>query len=92
MNWEAFGGLAVVFAAMILLVQRTEPNRRRFVLVIMLLVGEVLRRFVVYRAWDREGWWALGAALALNVVFWIVIGRSNPPRSSADEIEVVGNE
>lgn len=92
MNWDAFWVLAGVFAAMILLVQRTEPNRRRFVFVVVLIGAELVRRYVVYRTLVREGWWALGAALAANLLFWIVIGRSNPPRSSEDEIEVLGNE
>lgn len=92
MNWDALGGLFAVLAILMLLVQRTEPNRRRFVFVIGLVVAEMVRRFVVYRSWEREGWWALGAALLANALFWVLVGRSNPPRSSADEIEVLGNE
>lgn len=92
MNWDALGGLLVVFAILMLLVQRTEPNRRRFVFVIGLVVAEVVRRYIVYRGWEQEGWWALGGALLANVLFWVVVGRSNPPRSSAEEIEVLGNE
>lgn len=92
MNWDAFWVLALVFAAMIMLVQRTEPNRRRFVFVVVLIAGELVRRYIVYRDLSREGWWALGAGLVANFLFWIVIGRSNPPRSSEEEIEVLGNE
>ncbi len=92
MNWEAFGGLAVVIAILMLLVQRTEPSRRRFVFIIGLVVAELVRRYIVYRGWEQEGWWALGAALLANLLFWILVGRSNPPRSSAEEIEVLGNE
>ncbi len=91
MNWEAWLGLTLVFALLILIVQRTEPRRRRITLVVMLIAAEVVRRYLVYRGWPVEGFWAFLAALVLNGLFWLFIGRSNPPHSS-DEIEVVGNE
>ncbi|GAB4570438.1 MAG: hypothetical protein Kow0077_04550 [Anaerolineae bacterium] len=92
MNWEAFLGLLLVLAAMLMLIQRTEPKRRRAIFIVMLLGGELVRRFVAYRGWHTEGAWALIVALALNALFWVFVGRSNPPRSSEDEIEVIGNE
>ncbi|MBN2472252.1 MAG: hypothetical protein JXN59_16125, partial [Anaerolineae bacterium] len=73
MNWQALGGLALVLAILILIVQRAEPNRRLFVFVIGLLVAELLRRYIVYRDWAREGWWALGIALLANLVFWVLV-------------------
>lgn len=92
MNWEAWLGLTAVLAFLILLVQRTEPKRRRWIALLALAAGELVRRYIVYRGWHTEGAWAFGAALVLNVLFWVLIGRSNPPRSSEDEIEVLGNE
>ncbi len=92
MNWEVFLGLMLVFGAMLLVLQRTERKRRGFVLVIVVIGAEVVRRTIVYRAWELEGWWALGVALLFNALFWVIIGRSNPPRSSEEEIEVLGNE
>ncbi|MFC1959972.1 hypothetical protein ACFLYO_04615 [Chloroflexota bacterium] len=92
MNWEAWLGLTVVFASLILIVQRAEASRRLFTLVAMLIGMELVRRYIVYRGWDREGLWAFGAALLINLLFWVLIGRSNPPLSSADEIEVLDNK
>lgn len=34
--------------------------------------------------------WSLITALIFNVLFWVLIGRSNPPRSSDAEIKVFG--
>lgn len=91
MNWEAWLGLTVIFALLMLIVQRAEASRRRITFVIMLVAAELVRRYLLYRGWDGEGVWAVLAALVLNLLFWMFIGRSNPPRSS-DEIEVLGNE
>ena len=91
MDWGAWLGLTAIFCLLMLIVQRTEPKRRRIMALVMLGGAEVVRRYLVYRGWSVEGLWAFVAALILNVVFWVVVGRSNPPHSS-DEIEVIGNE
>jgi hypothetical protein len=91
MNWEAWLALTGVFTVLLLIIQRTEPGKRRVTALVMLVGAEIVRRYIVYRGWHREGLWAFVAALVINVLFWLLIGRSNPPHSS-EEIEVVGNE
>ncbi len=91
MNWGAWLGLTIVFAALMLVVQRTEARRRRVTALVMLVAAELVRRYLMYRGWPVEGFWAFGAALILNVLFWLLIGRKRPPHSS-DEIQVIGNE
>lgn len=91
MNWGAFLGLTAVFGALMLIVQRAERKRRWATLIVMLVGAELVRRYLVYRGWDTEGQLAVLAALGLNVLFWLLIGRSNPPKSS-DEIQVLGND
>jgi len=91
MNWGAFLGLTAVFAVLLLIVQRAERKRRLVTLVVMLAGAELVRRYLVYRGWDTEGLLAVFAALVLNLLFWLLIGRSNPPKSS-DEIQVLGND
>jgi uncharacterized protein involved in response to NO len=91
MNWGAFLVLMAVFAALMLIVQRAERKRRLFTLIVMLIGAELVRRYLVYRGWDTEGLLAVLAALILNGLFWLFIGRNNPPKSS-DEIEVWGND
>jgi hypothetical protein len=91
MNWGALLVLMAVFAALMLIVQRAERKRRLFTLIVMLIGAELVRRYLVYRGWDTEGLLAVLAALILNGLFWLFIGRNNPPKSS-DEIEVWGND
>ena len=81
--------LTVFIGAMIMVVQRSEPKRRMFVAIIMLLIGELIRRYVWYREVHAEGWIALVAAVVLNITFWLMIGRYNPVIKS-DKIQVIG--
>ena len=92
MHWDVFLVLTAVIAVMMLFIQRTEPKRRRVVFIGMLFGAELVRRYVLYRGWPTEGFWAVIAALVLNLLFWIFYGRSNPPLSSEEQIEVLGNE
>jgi hypothetical protein len=89
MNMGYLLALTIIFSALILAVQRTEPKRRSVVIIIMLIPAYLLRNFVVYRDVVTEGWVALIVALVFNFLFWALIGRYNPVRSS-DEIQVLG--
>jgi len=91
MNWGAFLVLTGVFAVLMMIVQRAERKRRLATLLVMLVGAELVRRFLVYRDWNTEGVLAVIAALILNWLFWILVGRHNPPKSS-DEIQVIGND
>ncbi len=81
--------LTVFIGAMLLVVQRSEPKRRTFVAIIMLLIGELIRRYIWYRDVHIEGWIALVVAVILNFSFWLFIGRYNPVIKS-DKIQVIG--
>ncbi len=81
--------LTVFISFMLILVQRAEAKRRLFVAVVMLVVAELIRRYVFYRNVHTEAWIALIIALLLNAVFYLFIGRYNPVHSS-DEIQVIG--
>ncbi len=81
--------LALIVTAMLLAVQRAEPKKRLIVFILLLIPAYLLRNFVVYREIVTEGWAALTIALVLNFLFWALIGRYNPVRSS-DEIQVLG--
>jgi uncharacterized protein involved in response to NO len=74
---------------MLLIVQRAETRRRLLVAVVMLGIGELIRRYVFYRNVHTEAWIALVIALIFNAVFYLFIGRYNPVHSS-DEIQVIG--
>jgi hypothetical protein len=81
--------LTVIISFMLFLVQRAEAKRRLFVFVVMLVIGELIRRYVFYRNVHTEAWIALTIALVLNLGFYLFIGRYNPVHSS-EEIQVIG--
>ena len=81
--------LAVFMSIMLMIVQRAEARRRLLVAVVMLGIGELIRRYVFYRNVHAEAWIALIIALVLNGGFYLFVGRYNPVHSS-DEIQVIG--
>lgn len=92
MNTSNLIVLAVLFSGALLLLQRTE--RRRWwvtALVLILPVGYLIYRWAIYRGQMAETLVALGVAVGFNVLFWLLYGRTHPPRSS-DEITVIGME
>ena len=89
MNIEHLLGLTVLLTALLLIIQRTESRKRLIVAGTMIIVFVLVRNWIVYRHAEKEGWMALGIALFLNLLFWILIGRYNPVKSS-NEIKVLG--
>lgn len=92
MNTSNLTVLAVIFTAVLMLVQRTE--RRRWWLTALILivpVGFLTYRWAIYRGQITETLTALGIAAVLNALFWLVYGRRHPPLSS-DDIRVIGME
>jgi hypothetical protein len=89
MSTEYLALLTLFLSFMLFVIQRTEPKKRRFVIFIMFIPALLLRNFVVYRDIESEGWTALFLSLVLNFLFWVLIGRYNPVKSS-DEIQVLG--
>jgi hypothetical protein len=81
--------LTFLFGLIVLLIQRSERRRRLVVFLAFLVVGELIRRYAFFRDAHTEVWVALVTALGLNGLFWLFIGRYNPPGSS-EEIEVIG--
>ncbi len=81
--------LAAFMGVMIFMVQRAEAKRRLFVIIVMLGIGELIRRYVFYRNVHTEAWIALFLAVLVNFLYWLFIGRYNPLHSS-DEIQVIG--
>ena len=78
-----------MLAAVLLLIQRTETKRRLLVAGLLLAPTIwLIRRWAIYKDQIAETLWAAGIALAANVVFWLVYGRTHPPLSS-DLITVI---
>lgn len=81
--------LTILFTFLLMLLQRTESGKRTIVIVSMIIPVILIRNFIIIREVQTEGWIALFLGLFLNFMFWILIGRYNPVRSS-DEIQVLG--
>jgi hypothetical protein len=88
-DWRAFGFLLALYGGLILLVQRSEVNRRVATLLILAFAAYLIERYAHYRAWVGESNWGIYAALLANYLFWLFIGRRWPVASSA-EIKVWG--
>lgn len=80
---------ASALTVLLFLFQRAEAKRRFVVLLLILIPAELFRRYVWLRDYHAEAWTAFGIALAINVLFWLFIGRYNPVGSS-DRIQVLG--
>ncbi len=90
MDWNYFGLISVLVAALLVMIQRTEPKRRKlaaFVVAPMLLV---IRQ---YAFWKRdlhlETLLAFIIGIALSLLFWLLIGRYNPVGKDS-EVKVIG--
>jgi hypothetical protein len=86
------GGLLVLTgldSALLLLVFRVESKHRKIVAACVLVGLFMVYQFAIGNNVESEGWLALVIALVLNFVFWVLIGRYNPPHSD-DEIKVIG--
>ncbi len=89
MHVGSFILLLFLFITMLMMIQRTEARRRLLVTVGMLLLGVLVVRYVNYRSLHGEAQLAFVVALILTTLFWLLIGRYNPVRSSND-IKVLG--
>jgi len=89
MNLEYFLLFTIIITLLLLLIQRTESGKRRVVIVAMIIPAILIRNWANFRDMETEAWAALGAAIVLNLLFWVLIGRYNPVPSSED-IRVLG--
>lgn len=82
MNWNYVLIFTLVIAFFLLLIQRTEPSRRRLVTVIMIMPTLIIGYWASASHHETEAVVGLILALLLNLLFWILIGRYNPVASS----------
>jgi len=80
-----FLGFCLIFFA----VQRADPKKRRIVALCMIVPGILLQRYAAYRELHTEALVAFVLGVSVNFIFWLLIGRYNPVKSS-DEIQVMG--
>ncbi len=82
--------VAAVVTLLLIMIQRAEPARRRLVagfVVICLLI--IRHNAFIKNDLHDESLLAFLIALILSALFWLLVGRYNPPGNS-DEIRVIG--
>lgn len=81
----------VVFTFLFLLIQRAEQKYRRLVtMLIGLFICPLIALFALNSEFIGETFYGIGVGAVLNLLFWIMIGRYNPVRSSDETIQVLG--
>ena len=81
--------LFLIFVVIFMIIQRSEAKKRRMVTILMGLFGIIVLWYISTRQIWGEALLAFFAALILNLLFWLLIGRYNPVGSS-DSIRVLG--
>lgn len=90
MDWNYIGLIAVLVALLLVMIQRTEPKRRRLA-VILVVPGLLLIRQNAFLKGDlhEETLLAFIIGIILSLLFWLLIGRYNPVGSDS-EVKVIG--
>lgn len=82
--------ISVVVALLLIMIQRAEPTRRRLVAGFVIICLLIIRHnaFIKDDLHD-ETLLAFVVGLVLSALFWLLVGKYNPPGDS-DEIRVIG--
>ncbi|MCY3780439.1 MAG: hypothetical protein OXG78_09040 [Chloroflexi bacterium] len=90
MDWNYVALIAVTVTLLLLMIQRTEPKRRRLAIFVVVLCSLVIRHNAFLKGdLHDETLVAFLIALVLSLLFWLLIGRYNPVKSE-DNVRVLG--
>ncbi len=90
MDWNYIGLIAITVTLLFLLVQRTEPKRRRLSIAFLVLCLLVIRQNAFLKSdLHEETLVAFILGVLLSGSFWLLIGRYNPVAAD-DDIQVMG--
>ena len=90
MDWNYVALIAVTVALLLVMIQRTEPKRRRLASCIVALCLLVIRHNAFLKGdLHDETLVACLIALVLSLLFWLLIGRYNPVKGE-DAVQVLG--
>ncbi|MCY3796873.1 MAG: hypothetical protein OXG84_03630 [Chloroflexi bacterium] len=90
MDWNYVGLITIAVTFLFLLVQRTDPKRRRLSIFFVLLCLLMIRHNAFLKGdLHDETLLACLFAIVLGGAFWLLIGRYNPVEAN-DEIHVMG--
>ncbi len=90
MDWNYVALIAVTAALLLVMIQRTEPKRRRLAIFFVAVCLLVIRHNAFLKGnLHDETLVAFLIALLLSLLFWLLIGRYNPIKSE-DNVQVLG--
>ncbi len=90
MDWNYVLLITIAATLLGLMVQRTEPARRRLAFILAAICLLVIRHNAFLKSHlHEETLLAFVFALLLSLLFWLLIGRYNPVRSD-DSVRVIG--
>ena len=90
MDWIYVALIALTVALLLVMIQRTEPARRRLVTGFVAISLLVIRHNAFLKGdLHEETVLAFAFALLLSFIFWLLIGRYNPVQSE-DHVQVIG--
>ncbi len=90
MDWNYTALIAVTATLLFVLIQRTDPKRRRLSIVFVLLCLLVIRQNAFLKGdLHEETLLAVFIGMILSGAFWLLVGRYNPVGAD-DEIKVMG--
>lgn len=90
MDWNYIGLIAIIGTLLFVLIQRTEPRRRRLSIAFGLLCLLVIRHNTFLKAdFHEETLIGFILGIVLGGIFWLLVGRYNPV-AAEDNIRVMG--
>lgn len=82
--------ISVLVTLLLIMIQRAEPARRRLVAAFVVICLLIIRHNAFIKGdLHHETLLAFVIGLLLSALFWLLIGKYNPPGNS-DEIRVIG--
>ena len=90
MDWNYIGLISILVALLLVMIQRTEPKRRRLAAIVVFPMLLILRQYAFLKG-DLHEETLLGFIIgfALGFFFWLLIGRYNPVGRDSD-VKVIG--
>lgn len=90
MDWNYVALISITAALLLVMIQRTVPNRRRLAAVFVILIGLIIRQNAFIKGdLHEETLIAIVIGIVLSGLFWLLIGRYNPV-DAGDDIKVLG--
>lgn len=90
MDWNYVALISITAALLLVMIQRTVPNRRRLAAAFVILIGLIIRQNAFIKGdLHEETLIAAIAGFVLSGLFWLLIGRYNPV-DAGDDIKVLG--